>query len=286
MAPHLDDNGAIVAREEVPVGFFVEDLGEGVGLEMVRIPAGSFEMGSTAAASEQPVHSVALPAFFLGAHEITRGQRRRVRSFPRVAGDLHDLVRLRMPEEVENQFPVDIVIFREAQEFCDRLKLATGRPYRLPSEAEWEYACRAGTRTAYHFGERITLEVANYNGLQRPIELIPVGSKNAPNAFGLHDMHGNVSEWCQDRAHSSYDGAPIDGSAWLAGGDSSQRVLRGGDIFAGPEFARTAARFFWMAGSTFSGFGFRVAIGPCEAGRVGRNGDGDPIGIPGVGRRR
>ncbi|MGC8715225.1 MAG: formylglycine-generating enzyme family protein, partial [Leptodesmis sp.] len=141
--------------------------------------------------------------------------------------------------------PVEKVCWYGAIEFCDRLSQYTGRPYRLPSEAEWEYACRAGTTTPFHFGETITTDLANYCGEDRKEygwsgsygrgpkgiyrqETTTVGSFGVANAFGLFDMHGNVWEWCLDHWHENYKGAPTDGSAWVKGGNSDLRLLRGG----------------------------------------------------------
>src|SRR5262249_46060073 len=133
--------------------------------------------------------------------------------------------------------PVEQVSWQDAVEFCDRLSRKTGKTYRLPSEAEWEYACRAGTKTPFAFGETITPEIVNYNGkypygsapkgIYRQ-KTTPVGSVGVANGFGLYDMHGNVWEWCQDVWHGNYKGAPTDGSAWESGGDKDIWVVRGG----------------------------------------------------------
>jgi formylglycine-generating enzyme required for sulfatase activity len=126
------------------------------------------------------------------------------------------------------------------------LSKATGREYRLPSEAEWEYACRAGTTTPFHFGETITTDLANYNGNytygsgskgQYRKQTTDVGSFPA-NAFGLHDMHGNVWEWCQDTWHENYNGAPTDGSAWVdENANQNRMILRGGSWYNNPRTA-------------------------------------------------
>src|SRR5262249_34944611 len=146
----------------------------------------------------------------------------------------------------------------------------TSRAYRLPSEAEWEYACRAGTTTAFTLGETITREVANYDS-QSPYakekkqpyrgETIPVGSLGVANAFGLYDMHGNVWEWCEDKWHVNYEGAPTDGSAWLSGGDSNLLVLRGGSWFDHSILCRSAYRYLNVPVARPYNFGFRVVIG-------------------------
>jgi uncharacterized protein (TIGR03437 family) len=162
---------------------------------------------------------------------------------------------------VEGKLPIDFVSYAQCEEFCRRLRAHTGRSYRFPSEAEWEYACRAGTSTSYHFGDGISLKVANYNnGVDRPLALTPVGSKQAPNRFGLHDMHGNVLEWCSDWSHDSYAGAPADGTPWSFGGDPFSRIQRGGMYLFKPEVARSAARYLGDVRATFGGGGFRVAL--------------------------
>jgi formylglycine-generating enzyme required for sulfatase activity len=136
-----------------------------------------------------------------------------------------------------DNLPVGGISWYEAMEFCARLSKATGTTYRLPSEAEWEYACRARTTTMFAFGQTITAEVVNFKGLysygseqkgpnrEQPT---PVGALGVANGFGLYDMHGNVWEWCLDNWHTSYNGAPADGSAWVRGGDTESRVRRGG----------------------------------------------------------
>jgi len=245
---------------------FVVDLVAGLSLDMTSIPGGEFLMGSnlpqtSLGLSAQPVHSVIVRPFYLGTFSVSRGQWRFVQTLPQVSRELHNIFQLPIPIDVENQLPIDVVSFDEAIEFCARLKVRTGISFRLPSEAEWEYACRAGTNTLYHFGDGISLSVANYNdGITRPLALTTVGSKMAPNRFGLHDMHGNVEEWCSDFAHADYTGAPADGSAWTNTGDSSRRVLRGGSFLFGAESARSDSRYTQSAASTATGFGFRLAL--------------------------
>jgi formylglycine-generating enzyme required for sulfatase activity len=156
----------------------------------------------------------------------------------------------------------------EAVEFCARLSKKTGKSYRLPSESQWEYACRAGTTTPFHFGETITLGLANYDsrytyGIQPTTkyrqQTTEVGSF-PPNAFGLYDMHGNVLEWCADVWHDNYNGAPADGSAWESGEDNSLRVLRGGSWNYIPQTCRSASRSWYLLNSTGKIYGFRVAL--------------------------
>ena len=132
--------------------------------------------------------------------------------------------------------PVEQVSWEDAVEFCQRLSKLTGREYRLPSEAEWEYACRAKTTTPFHFGETITDKLAHYNAS----ETARVG-QFSPNAFGLYDMHGQIWEWCEDNWHDNYEGAPEDGSAWLSEA-SIMKVMRGGSWVNNPSFCRSATR--------------------------------------------
>jgi formylglycine-generating enzyme required for sulfatase activity len=170
--------------------------------------------------------------------------------------------------------PVVGVTWDQAVEFCERLAKQTDRPYRLPSEAEWEYACRAGTTTPFYFGKTLTTEVANYNGDSTYADgpkgeyrngTTPVDHFGMANAFGLSDMHGNVWEWCQDPWHENYEGAPTDGSAWIEGGDSTYRVLRGGSWGDDPRDCRSAYRLNSFPGGRINLDGFRVC---CAAPRT------------------
>jgi formylglycine-generating enzyme required for sulfatase activity len=168
--------------------------------------------------------------------------------------------------------PVEKVSWDDAQEFCARLSKATGKTYRLPSEAEWEYACRAGTTTPFYFGETITPDLAKYNGNRTygkglkgtyREQTVDVGSF-PPNAFGLYDMHGNVWEWCEDEWHNTYEGAPTDGSAWGGKGESEQslRLLRGGSWGGDPGYCRSAVRGWSPRDNRNDYVGFRVACFP------------------------
>ena len=160
-------------------------------------------------------------------------------------------------------------------EFCDRLSAQTGFIYRLPSEAEWEYACRADTTTPFCFGETLTTDVANYDGCgiyDGGIEGIfrkettPVHEFFTANAFGLSDLHGNVFEWCQDHWHESYEGAPTDGSAWLSDPENAFRVSRGGAWDLNSSICRSASRISVRSGDRYNDVGFRVV---CSVLRVG-----------------
>ena len=207
---------------------FTEDLGNGIELEMIAISGGKFMMGSPEGEGddyEKPQHEVIVQFFFMGKYPITQAQ------YQQVMGE--------NPSNFkgDEQRPVEYVSWDDAVEFCQRLSKQTGKEYRLPSEAEWEYACRAGTATAYYFGNSITKEQANYGGSETTV----VG-QFSPNAFGLYDMHGNVWEWCQDDWYEDYENAPDDGSAWLSR-KSSNKVLRGGSWGFNPGFSRSAYRY-------------------------------------------
>jgi formylglycine-generating enzyme required for sulfatase activity len=196
---------------------FGEDLGNDITLEMVAIPGGTFLMGSPpnekySFDDEHPQHQVSVPPFFMGKYPITQAQWKEVasRTDLKVKQDLNLNPAHFKDRPDSDRRPVEQVNWYDAVEFCARLSKLTGREYRLPSEAEWEYACRAGTTTPFYFGETITGELANYDAS----ETTPVG-QFTPNVFGLYDMYGNVWEWCADTWHDNYDGAPSDGSVWL-----------------------------------------------------------------------
>ena len=224
-----------IHRRTIEVPFFREWLNEQINIEMMQIPAGEFEMGSPPEELERneregPVHSVKVGRFFMGKYPITQAQWRIVASFPKINLELN-------PDPANfkgDDRPVEQISWYEAVEFCQRLSQETGRDYRLPSEAEWEYACRAGTKTPFHFGETITTELANYNGNylygkgskgEYRNETTLVGQFGVANNFGLCDLHGNVWEWCADPWHDNYKDAPTDGSVWEAGGDNNRKIL-------------------------------------------------------------
>lgn len=266
----LTDVGREAERSSVSAQVFDEDLGGAVTLEMVAIPGGTFRMGSSDSADgkeskESPPHDVKVRPFFMGRFPITQDQWRAVAAMPQI----------RQPLDVDPSHfkggnrPVEKVSWGDCHEFCKRLSQRTGRTYRLPTEAEWEYACRAGTATPFHFGPTITTDFANYDGSfpfgkapkgQYRKETSPPANAQSANAFGLFDMHGNVWEWCEDVWHNSYHGAPTDGSAWMTGGDSAQRVLRGGSWYGRADYCRSAARVGLAADGRNARGGFRVVM--------------------------
>jgi formylglycine-generating enzyme required for sulfatase activity len=243
----VNARGVIVGRGRRSATYYVERIG-GIGIDMVRIPGGSFTMGSSGVYEAHPAHQVTMPGFFMGKYEVTQAQWRAVAKLPRV------LVHLDAdPSHFKgDDLPVESVTWQEAIEFCARLSRATGRVYRLPAEAEWEYACRAGTETPFTFGETLTSRLANYHetaedrSSSRPRyreRTATVGSLRAANRFGLYDMHGNVSEWCMDAWHQFYVRAPVDGSVWEEGGDRGNRVIRGGSWHNLASLCRADYRF-------------------------------------------
>ncbi|MEM9005499.1 MAG: SAV_2336 N-terminal domain-related protein [Cyanobacteria bacterium P01_F01_bin.86] len=258
-------------REQRQGRRYVEQLPLKQSLEMVAIPKGKFMMGSPDNEpgrddDESPQHEVKVPGFFMGRYPVTQAQWRAVVSLSKVARDLEP-----DPSSFKgDNKPVEKVSWLDAQEFCARLVQHTGREYRLPTEAEWEYACRAETTTPFHFGEMITTGVANYNGgafeggpeRESRGKTLPVGELNVYNRFGLSDMHGNVYEWCEDHWHENYEGnLPTDGSAWVneSAKEDKERVYRGGSWDAAPRDCRSAYRVFVSPDSRYNGIGFRVS---------------------------
>lgn len=248
----VDKQGKVTNRRQAQSPIGTEDLGKGIELTMVAIPGGQFLMGSPETeaqrdSDESPQHWVTVPDFYMGQYQAVMGSN---------------------PSGFQGaNRPVEQVSWKDAVEFCRKLSQRTGHHYRLPSEAEWEYACRAGTTTPFHFGETTTPELVNYDG-NYPYgnapkgkyrrETTPVGSFGVANAFGLYDMHGNVWEWCQDVWHNNYDGAPTDGRAWESGGDASTRLLRGGSWHDSASLCRSAVRGRNASEIRYDDVGFRV----------------------------
>jgi formylglycine-generating enzyme required for sulfatase activity len=290
----VDSKGIRNPPEKYKAAVFTESLGSAAGLDMVSIPGGSFTMGSPVdeperQGNEGPQHHVALGPFFIGAAPVTQAQ--------------WSAVVLAHPDQIRRNLdpnssffkgidlPVETITWHQAEEFCLRLTAITGRAYRLPSEAEWEYSCRAGTTGPFHFGPTITPELANYCGTGGAVcgesdgksvasdvyggesyksgaygegptgvfrgKTTPPGTF-PPNRFGLSDMHGNVWEYCQDVWSANYADVPVDGSANLSGGADSQRILRGGSWSHNPAICRSASRDSIAA--DFSGWQGRIGV--------------------------
>lgn len=279
----INANGRVASQLNGRSSFFVEDGSKVSDLEMVEIPGGRFLMGSSAAdadaayadarrydeeetretvAAEMPQHSVDVKGFYMSRYEITQ------RQWQAVMGSLPPIEK----EFRGDNLPVVNVSYRDAEEFCERLSSLTGRLYRLPSEAEWEYACRAGSTTPFAFGPTINPQVSNYNS-NAPFGKAeakasrkatqPVGQSISANAFGLYDMHGNVWEWCADNWHDGYDGAPTDGSVWEDATEDTRayRVIRGGSWDSIANSCRSASRRKAAVVTATKKLGFRVVIG-------------------------
>ncbi len=248
-----------------------QPLGGAVALEMVPIPAGEFRMGSPEdeegrADDEGPQHRVRLAPFSLARTPITQAQWRQVARWQPAPGEPPwereldpepSLFKSDLPEAERR--PVECVSWFDAQEFCRRLSQRTGRTYTLPSEAQWEYACRAGTTTPYAFGTTLSQRQANVS-----TSATTAVARYPANAWGLHDLHGNVWEWCNDHWHPNYRGAPDDGRSWI---DPSAdmfrpRLLRGGSWFGNPGSCRSASRFHSRPGFAVDTVGLRVVCLP------------------------
>jgi formylglycine-generating enzyme required for sulfatase activity len=265
----VDVQGKEISRRRGQAHYLTEDLGNGVTLEMVYIPGGTFLMGSPESegkrySNERPQHSVAVKPFLISKYAITKAQWKEVASLTEVRQEL----KLRPSRSGGNSHPVTQVSWHDAVEFCDRLSQKTGHEYRLPTEAEWEYACRAGTTTPFHFGETITSTLANYDAREsyrsKPqgseATTTPVGSFQVANPFGLFDMHGNVWEWCLDQWHENYDNAPTTGDVWLYSSENQNRVMRGGSLLNDPSMCRSSSRLYKNASETFKHVGFRIVF--------------------------
>jgi formylglycine-generating enzyme required for sulfatase activity len=228
-----------------------EDLGRGIILEMVAIPRGKFMMGSNEFDDEKPIHEVTVSSFYMGKYPVTQEQWKAIALLDKIDIDLNP-----NPSYFKgDKKPIDSVSWNMGVEFCKRLSKLTGKDYRLPSEAEWEYACRAGTTSKYYFGDDLDPSLANYD---RNLGCTSLVGSFPPNAFGLYDMHGNVWEWCLDDWHANYNGCPTDGSAWLNINNSQEGIkykcLRGGSWLNGPQNCRSAYRLSYDIDHSFVGF--------------------------------
>jgi formylglycine-generating enzyme required for sulfatase activity len=229
---------------------------------MITLPAGEFTMGATngdkfANDTERPAHRVDIAAFALGRFPVTVGEYR-------IFDPSH------APED-DSAWPAVRVSWTEARDYCGWLSERSGRFYRLPSEAEWEYACRAGAATAFATGNEIALSQANFLYAEGG-ERVGRGHRTraatfAANGFGLEDLHGNICEWIEDVWHPDYLRAPADGSPWTRDGDELKRVIRGGAWDYLPRLLRSAWRDGLPPGVRRDNVGFRVAtheFGPQE----------------------
>jgi formylglycine-generating enzyme required for sulfatase activity len=290
----VDSKGVRNPPEKYKAAVFTERLGPAGGLDMVSIPEGSFTMGSPVdeperQSNEGPQHHVTLAPFFISASPVTQAQWS--------AAVLAHPDQIRRNLDPNSSFfkgidlPVESITWKQAEEFCLRLTAITGRAYRLPSEAEWEYACRAGTMGPFHFGPTITPELANYCGTGGAVCGESDGKSVAsdvyndakyesgaygdgptgvfrgkttrpgtfpPNRYGLYDTHGNVWEYCLDKWSANYADVPVDGSANLSGPSDSQRVLRGGSWSHNPAICRSAYRD--SIAPDFSGWQGRIGL--------------------------
>lgn len=275
----VDQQGQPTKRTQQIGQAWLELLSDGIELELVCIPGGTFLMGAPWLEegwqpNQSPQHEVTIAPFWMSRTPITQVQWGTIATLPPIQRRLSP-----NPSCFSGaNRPVEQVSWHDAIEFCARLSAFTQQIYRLPSEAEWEYACRAGTQTPFHFGETITTDLANYSGInweydgklcskgfygQGPTgsdrrETTDVGSFGVANNFGLLDMHGLVREWCADHWHDDYEGAPTDGSTWTKNSDLPHRVLRGGSWNTSPRICRSAFRSRADKDSNLYDIGFRV----------------------------
>lgn len=254
--PTLNAQGEILTWTKHATEQFTEALGNNLDLEMLLIPSGAYQMGSprhTGKPDEQPQHLVTIKSFMISKFLITQAQWKAI---------MGKLPSCRFKGE---NLPVERISWKDAQEFCKRLSKKSGRTYQLPSETQWEYACRAGTSTPFSFGTTITIRVANYNGehtfRDEPrgiyFHSTNAGGKFPPNAFGLYDMHGNLWEWCADNWLDNYSSSPRDSSSYQ-NRESQYRVGRGGSWHEPPELCRSAARIKFLQSDAEEFIGFRV----------------------------
>ncbi len=266
----LDETGKVIDRKAIAVRYFTERVGD-AGMEMVPIQGGTYLRGSPEGEvggydDEKPQFRVTVPDFWMGRYAVTQAQWRAVAQLPKVDRDLNA-----DPSYFKgDRRPVERVSWDDAQEFCARLSQAMGATYRLPSEAEWEYVCRAGTTTPFALGATLTTDFANFDGDNSPYANAPKGEDRnetivvgnfPPNAWGLYDMHGNVWEWCEDAWKNNYNGVPVDGSPYIDN-STEYRLLRGGSWYSNPRYCCSAVRHYISRDIRLGNLGFRVA---CDA---------------------
>ncbi|MEL6786265.1 MAG: formylglycine-generating enzyme family protein [Cyanobacteria bacterium J06607_15] len=265
----VDRQGVETERTYHHARLYTEDLGNYQTLMMVSVPAGKYSMGASAdekdsSDRERPLHKVKVQEFLIGEYPVTQEQWRKIAKLPQINRELKP-----NPSHFQgDKRPVESVSWLEATEFCDRLTAYTGRQYRLPSEAEWEYACRGNTRSPFAYGDTLTSELADYASTYAYASETGAAYRQGttdvaefiPNAFGLYDLHGNVREWCADPWHENYHGAPSNSKAWNKGGNQAWRTLRGGSWANKPSHCRSAHRSGYPAESLNRAIGFRVAL--------------------------
>jgi formylglycine-generating enzyme required for sulfatase activity len=254
--PCVNEKGEIIEWTHQTAEQFTEELGSGVKLEMLVIPSGIYQMGSPrhyGNADEHPQHLVTIKSFLMSRFLITQAQWKAIiGKLPpcRFKGD---------------QLPIERASWEEAQKFCQLLSKKKDKNYHLPNEAQWEYACRAGSNLPFSFGATLTTELANYVGEHTYRQESPGVYRHCttkqgifpPNAFGLFDMHGNLWEWCADNWLDDYSAAPRDGSAYQSR-NSTYRVARGGSWHEPPENCRSATRICFLQSEADEVIGFRV----------------------------
>jgi formylglycine-generating enzyme required for sulfatase activity len=254
--PTLNAKGDIISTTRHTAEQFTQVLGKDVSLDLLMIPSGMFQMGSPhhqGNADEEPQHLVNIKSFMMSKFLITQGQWKAV---------MDKLPPCRFRGE---DLPVERVSWKAAQKFCERISNKTGRAFQLPSETQWEYACRAGTSTPFSFGETLTVEVANFNGehtfRDEPrgfyFHSTSAGGKFRPNPFGLYDMHGNLWEWCADNWLDDYSASPRDGGSYQMN-SKHDRVARGGSWHEPPALCRSASRLQVLESDADEFMGFRV----------------------------
>ena len=237
------------------------NLGGGVTMDLIQIPAGTFQMGTNDTDDSwlehsRPVHTVTISQpFYMGKYEVTQAQWRAVMGTEPWSGQSYTID--------QDNAAGSYLSWDDAQAFCAAVQSQTGYAVRLPSEVEWEYACRAGTSTKYYFGDDES-QLSNYAWWYGNAYNVGEGYAHAvgqllPNDFGLYDMHGNVGEWCEDRWHDNYTGAPADGSAWTDG-SSLSRVIRGGSWLNIVYFCCSASRSLGTPDSRYISYGFRLSL--------------------------
>jgi formylglycine-generating enzyme required for sulfatase activity len=274
----LNSNGKEINRRINCAKLLVQDIeSEGMpsaSIEMVYIPSGVFYMGSPERESghdfsEEPTHWVTMPRFFMSKSSITQAQWAAVAKLP--ASNQESPLHLNPdPSHFKgSDRPVESISWFEAVEFCTRLTQSSGLNYRLPSEAEWEYACRGGTKTPFCYGHTISTDLANYDGTSAYVfgalgeyrrQTLPVCSFPVGNPYGLFDMHGQVWEWCADYWHDNYQEAPTNGEIWHTGGDDEFRIVRGGSWFNIPSRCRAAVRGKYSPDVWLDQIGFRIMM--------------------------